>query len=94
MKYKKDGKEHIAVKTINLNDGTIIGVFEGSRGHNPDHDILINIGVICKVSVEDPFVAVSDLDLLPPFKAVRVKFTGKQAFLENSNSNKIPVGHI
>jgi len=41
MKYKKDGKEHTAVKTIKLNDGTIIGVFEGSRGHNPDHDILI-----------------------------------------------------
>src|SRR3989344_2077920 len=41
MKYKKDGKEHIAVKTIKLTDGTVIGVFEGERGHNPDHDILI-----------------------------------------------------
>ena len=28
-------------KDIKLSDGTIIGVFEGSRGHNPDHDILI-----------------------------------------------------
>ena len=28
-------------KEINLNDGTIIGVFKGSRGANPDHDILI-----------------------------------------------------
>lgn len=41
MKFKRDGKEHIAIKEIKLNDGTIIGVFEGNRGHNPDHDILI-----------------------------------------------------
>src|SRR3989344_2982498 len=30
-----------AIKEIRLQDGTIIGVFEGNRGHNPDHDILI-----------------------------------------------------
>ena len=30
-----------AIKEIRLQDGTIIGVFEGSRGHNPDHDILV-----------------------------------------------------
>lgn len=30
-----------AIKEIKLSDGTIIGVFEGDRGHNPDHDILI-----------------------------------------------------
>jgi len=41
MKYKKDGKEHMAVREISLEYGTKIGVFEGSRGHNPDHDILI-----------------------------------------------------
>ena len=41
LRFKRDGKEHIAVKEIKLPDGTIIGVFEGSRGHNPDHDILI-----------------------------------------------------
>ena len=41
MKFKRDGKEHIAIKEIHLCDGTIIGVFEGSRGANPDHDILI-----------------------------------------------------
>jgi hypothetical protein len=41
MKYRKDGREHRAVKEIKLSDGTIIGVFEGSRGANPDHDILI-----------------------------------------------------
>ncbi len=41
MKFKKKGVEHRAVKEITLPDGTIIGVFEGNRGHNPDHDILI-----------------------------------------------------
>jgi len=41
LRFKRDGKEHTAVKEIKLPDGTIIGVFEGSRGHNPDHDILI-----------------------------------------------------
>jgi hypothetical protein len=30
-----------AVKEITLADGTIIGVFEGDRGYNKDHDILI-----------------------------------------------------
>src|SRR3989344_5368330 len=41
MKFRKEGVEHQAVKEIKLSDGTIIGVFEGSRGYNPDHDILI-----------------------------------------------------
>jgi len=41
MKFKRKGKEHTSVKEIMLPDGTIIGVFEGSRGANPDHDILI-----------------------------------------------------
>jgi len=30
-----------AIKEIVLADGTTIGVFEGDRGYNPDHDILI-----------------------------------------------------
>ena len=30
-----------SIKEITLPDGTIIGVFEGNRGANPDHDILI-----------------------------------------------------
>lgn len=41
MRFKKEGKEHIAIKEIELGDGTIIGVFAGSRGHIPEHDILI-----------------------------------------------------
>jgi len=41
MRFKREGKEHIAIKEIKLSDGTIIGVFEGNRGANPDHDILI-----------------------------------------------------
>ena len=41
MKFKRKGKEHNSLKEIKLLDGTIIGVFEGSRGANPDHDILI-----------------------------------------------------
>ena len=41
MKFKRKGVIHNSVKEINLSDGTIIGVFEGNRGHNPDHDILI-----------------------------------------------------
>jgi hypothetical protein len=43
MKYSlrdgKGGKAH-SIKEIKL-DGVTIGVFAGSRGHNPDHDILI-----------------------------------------------------
>lgn len=41
MKFVRDGKEYVSIKEIPLSDGTIIGVFEGSRGANPDHDILI-----------------------------------------------------
>ena len=41
MHFNREGKKHIAIKEIPLPDGTIIGVFEGSRGANPDHDILI-----------------------------------------------------
>ena len=44
MEYSlRDGKGTRAhsFKEIKLRDGTIIGVFEGSRGANPDHDILI-----------------------------------------------------
>lgn len=41
MRFKRDGKEYLAIKEITLADGTVIGVFEGSRGANPDHDILI-----------------------------------------------------
>ena len=41
MRFKKKGVEHLSIKEIQLNDGTIIGIFEGSRGANPDHDILI-----------------------------------------------------
>lgn len=41
MRFKRKGREHVAIKEIRLNDGTIIRVFEGGRGANPDHDILI-----------------------------------------------------
>lgn len=44
MEYSiRDGKGTKAhsIKEIKLHDGTIIGVFAGSRGANPDHDILI-----------------------------------------------------
>lgn len=41
MQFKKEGKEYISIKEITLQDGTIIGIFEGNRGANPDHDILI-----------------------------------------------------
>ncbi|MBS3056753.1 MAG: hypothetical protein J4473_04955 [Candidatus Aenigmarchaeota archaeon] len=41
MRFKREGKEHTSIKEIKLSDGTIIGVFAGSRGANSDHDILI-----------------------------------------------------
>ena len=41
MRFKRKGTEHTSIKEIKLPDGTVIGVFEGSRGANPDHDILI-----------------------------------------------------
>lgn len=41
MKFKKEGKEHIAFKEFTLTDGTVIGIFQGSRGQNPDLDIVI-----------------------------------------------------
>ncbi len=41
MTYKPKGKPRLtAIKEIRL-DGVTIGVFPGSRGYNPDHDILI-----------------------------------------------------
>jgi hypothetical protein len=40
LKDKKGGKAK-AFKEIVLSDGTKIGVFQGSRGQNPDLDILI-----------------------------------------------------
>jgi hypothetical protein len=41
MRFKRKGEEHETIKEIELSDGTIIGVFAGNRGANPDHDILI-----------------------------------------------------
>jgi len=42
MEYKPKGKSRLkSLKTIEMSDGTKIGIFEGSRGANPDHDILI-----------------------------------------------------
>lgn len=38
---KENPPRKYAIKEIPLGDGTIIGIFEGNRGHNPDHDILI-----------------------------------------------------
>jgi len=42
---KKGGTEKpprkYAIKEIRLSDGTIVGIFEGDRGYNSDHDILI-----------------------------------------------------
>jgi len=41
MTYKPKGKPRLtAIKEIKLG-GVTIGVFPGSRGYNPDHDILI-----------------------------------------------------
>jgi len=36
-----EGGKGKSIKEILLSDGTIIGVFAGSRGANPDHDIII-----------------------------------------------------
>lgn len=41
MRFKRKGQEHESIKEIELSDGTIIGIFAGSRGANPDNDILI-----------------------------------------------------
>ena len=41
MKFKREGVEHASIKEIFLSDGTVLGIFEGSRGHIPEHDILI-----------------------------------------------------
>lgn len=41
MRIKKDGIEHIAFKEFVLSNRTVIGVFQGSLGQNPDLDILI-----------------------------------------------------
>jgi len=44
-KKKKEDKvkppRKYAIKEIYLQDGTIIGVFEGDRGYNIDHDVLL-----------------------------------------------------
>ncbi|MBU4348302.1 hypothetical protein KJ671_02255 [Patescibacteria group bacterium] len=41
MKFNKDGKSHESIKEYKLSDGTIIGIFQGERGENPELDILI-----------------------------------------------------
>ena len=42
MEFKPKGKPRKqSIKEIQLEDGTIIGVFEGDRGYIPEHDILI-----------------------------------------------------
>lgn len=42
MNFKPKNKPRLeSIKEIKLHDGTIIGIFEGTRGTNPDHDILI-----------------------------------------------------
>jgi hypothetical protein len=42
MEYKpRNNSRKVSIKEIKLHDGTIIGIFEGNRGANPDHDILI-----------------------------------------------------
>ncbi len=41
MQFTREGVIHSSIKEIRLLDGTVIAVFEGSRGENPDHDILI-----------------------------------------------------
>ena len=41
MRFKRKGTEHTSIKEIKLSDETIIGIFEGSRGYKPEHDILI-----------------------------------------------------
>jgi len=40
MRYRRNGEYH-SFKEILLSDGTIIGIFQGSRGENPELDILI-----------------------------------------------------
>lgn len=42
MEFKPKGQpKKYSIKEITLNDGTIIGIFEGDRGFNKDHDIII-----------------------------------------------------
>ena len=42
MRFKPKGEPHKdSIKEIKMPDGTIIGIFAGSRGHIADHDILI-----------------------------------------------------
>lgn len=41
MEFKKEGIIHKAFKRFELSDGTVIGVFQGNRGMNPDLDIRI-----------------------------------------------------
>jgi len=53
-------------------------------------NINVDFAVICKVSVEDPFVSQSDFNLLPPLKVIYVKIAHRQVFLENLNK-KIPL---
>jgi len=41
MEYNRSGKHHVSFKEFRLTDGTIIGIFQGERGENPDLDIKI-----------------------------------------------------
>ena len=64
---------------------------EISNGFLEAKNIKIDFAVICRMSVESPFEARSNVNVLPPFKVIHLKINGNQVFLENSSSNKIPL---
>ena len=41
MKFRSNGRERESVREFRLSGGTVIGVFEGSRGFRKDRDVLI-----------------------------------------------------
>jgi len=53
--------------------------------------IDIDFAIICRVSPEEPFKTRQDQSQLPPLKVICLSINGNQVFLNNSNSNKIPL---
>jgi hypothetical protein len=41
LTYRKDGKEHESISVFTTSDGTLIGIFQGTKGDNPDLDFIV-----------------------------------------------------
>jgi hypothetical protein len=41
LSYRSDGKNHESISVFTTSDGTLIGIFQGEKGDNPDLDFIV-----------------------------------------------------